>query len=219
MISIKILFLPLLIFILLTLPFVIVSLILYWVATKFYFRFKLGYYGVYDIFFFYEDDSFKFEIFIENIQIKIVLFRIRFFLCGLRAIIELKKNEKIPHSVEKSSNFSQTSNDDFFYKKEEFYNILKNIFYNQKNLNYLKENSKFNPVNSNLDSVEGILKNKNNVIKFHERILRNIITYFDIEIKNVKSVLKISKRKFYHILSVENILLGGTINKNKVKLS
>jgi len=203
---------------------------------KFHLSYKLGYYKIYDIFFFYENNFLKVEVFIQHIQIKLVWLRIRFSLVGARVITELKtrinphnageekenSNEQLLNDgikkttppIPSSDSFMKPSLDEkFFEKKDEFIRILKQLFQKQ---NYSNENLKYTRIDKNLDSVEGILKNKKNDIKLLEKILRNFILLFDIQLKDIKIVLKIEERKFSHKVSLENVLIGATNMKNKV---
>jgi hypothetical protein len=222
----NLLFFLCLIFMIITIPFVIVIIVLSMMKKKFVFYFQFGFYKITNFIFIYENEIFKIELLIDKIELKLVWFRIRFHISGIKALAEIKTgslaefskgmNLDLKNNIkgDELNSFSRSDSMEFF---SEIFLKNKNKFYNLINKSKLCKNAgKSTKFNLNSKYVDHILKNKKKNIKFYEKIIRSMLSYFDVELENVNAVVKLTDREFYHNVSIGRILAGLVQGKNKV---
>jgi hypothetical protein len=102
------------IFILITFPFILVSVFLYIFSTKFKLTFRItGFYKISDLHFLFENHIIKIDVQVKEIRFKLIWFRLRFSVSGVRSYTEFKEGKLLEkkHSRE-SSKFNENLNQD-----------------------------------------------------------------------------------------------------------
>ncbi len=79
------------IFIFITLPFIVVSFLLYFISTKFKLAFRIsGFYKISDLHFLYENKILNIDIQVKEIRLKFIWFRLRLSVSGVKTYCEFK---------------------------------------------------------------------------------------------------------------------------------
>lgn len=220
-------------FILLTLPFIILVLILYSLSSKFKFRFKLaGFYKISEIAFEIENALLKIRSQVESAEVGIKGLRIRIYVNGVKTLLEMKKSENLIEGLKLNSHKREEKdlNNEFLIEKEKFFQIIKNKFLNiiQGEI-ATKENKKINThthFTSHFHSLrdeKGLpfsgldnLANGGKCSKL-ENLIKFLLKFLDVEISNVDCIFKMKdKEKLYHGLSIKNIIIGVVKGIEKV---
>lgn len=208
----------------------------------------VGYLKFREIMILYDSDFLYLNIKLDQFQIYLIWLRIRIFIEGLtiNAVIKnkslsyikskpvnkadfvesfvLKKNTNPQRNVQgggkrNSTNFNENSSfqTNQYLDQPEFLRTIKEKFYQ-----IIKEKYMTRHINSNQEGrieeevIDNILKKSE--ISRTDKILRNLITFFDILLENTQVNFKLSEMNMYHHLYIRKAIIGAVKGINKVRI-
>ena len=184
---------------------------------------KLGYLKYKDINFYVDNNYFFLRIHIDYFRIYLIWLRLRINPIGVKVSFNLKNklssllksnklNKKNSDSfiIQRNKNNSEKKNGILFEIKEKFFKIIKEKYINVHLNNEQKKN--FFQEEEYIDNLI-----KETEISQKDKILRNILVFFDFLLQEFEINFKLNENEFFHNLSFKKGVFGVVKGLNKHK--
>ena len=209
--------------ILITTPFIIISILLYFLSTKLKLTFKItGFYELSNILFAYENNLIKLELKIEKIELILIWLRLRVRICGVQSFIEMNNSHLLKKI--KSMNLKSKKIDDSLSSeikidvnlKEKFFLILRELIEKDSQIkkNKNKQIRKMKDSNGNFSGIENLIQDKR--VNYFYFLFKFILTLIDIEIRHVNVVFKLKENDGMYGINLAKTILGVVKCSDKV---
>ena len=196
------------IFILFTIPFLLIILFLNILKlfTKISFKIK-NLYSINDLTLSYINEFYSFFIYIENIKIILIWFRFRILIKNLKINLQLTKIENEETFKYEKTTKNKNFNHNISILKEKFSEILRNKMYiNNKN------GAKLLKINE-IENINELINKKK--LNFKDKIIYFLLKLFDINLLSIKFNIKFKNNNYFNIISIRKILFGFDYSQNK----
>jgi hypothetical protein len=195
------------IFILFTIPFLIIILLLNILKLFIKISFKIkNLYSINDFTLIYINEFFSFFIYIENIKIILIWFRFRILIKNLKINLQLTKIEN-EETFKYEKTTTKNFNNNISILKEKFSEILRNKMYinNKGGAKLLKINE--------IENINELINKKK--LNFKDKIIYFLFKLFDINLLSIKFNIKFKNNNYFNIISIRKILFGFDYSQNK----
>jgi hypothetical protein len=214
-------FLLAMLFVIISLPFLIILIALIIYKKKIGISFKIsGFYQLSDFIFVLEDEKIKLEIWIEKIQIKLVWMRIRLLISGFKCGSFIKYTSPEPEISLNSSTRETLTKSKIPHatkKAEKILEDIKNKFWSISNKQLSKRvKNLYDTHGEALKSLDDLLEQSMSGYRISD-LVRKILQFVDIEVNDIQAKIQFELTKdCIHLVSVGKILIGVVKDETKV---